>query len=416
MRPRPKPDSSYASNRLTRNNGPRGHLLSTFNMAQDEAADEHNPTPEPVSESKAPEPGTDDEPISSSEDELAGDPEEIRTPGDRSKERTLREKLEAPSSPAPARTGAWGAQSQGISARKGALRRTSSMMTGDDDEQDEIFSSYRSSQNKRFKTKTYPSASFSKAPSSSALSATTTPDKRGQKSKTFSRKEKNKEESSSESESESEAQSTTAMEIDSPSPDDSHTARQDSPGFIVPPLYPGDSKTSLETAFSKDGLPMALNASLDSSSSSPLSSAPSEFLDLLESEEDTKLAPPRKWLCPMCKEEVDPDLLLLFEAQPKQRVREQQRFCASHKQNKAEGEWKKQGYPDINWDNFDERIKKHFPELEKLLAPSSPSYYHNTLATIMKDGKAKNFRLTMMGDGIETISCGYYGTKGAGMM
>lgn len=118
----------------------------------------------------------------------------------------------------------------------------------------------------------------------------------------------------------------------------------------------------------------------------------------------------------MCKEEVDPDLLILFEGQTNQRVREQQQFCTSHKRNTARAEWQKQGYPEIKWETFDQRIKKFFPKLEKLLAPEHPSYYHNILSTAMKNGKAKNFRLTMVGDGIETISCGYYGTKGAAKM
>jgi hypothetical protein len=34
----------------------------------------------------------------------------------------------------------------------------------------------------------------------------------------------------------------------------------------------------------------------------------------------------------------------------------------------------------------------------------------------MKSGQAKNFRLTLDGDGLEKITCGYYGTKGAGKM
>lgn len=118
----------------------------------------------------------------------------------------------------------------------------------------------------------------------------------------------------------------------------------------------------------------------------------------------------------MCKKEVDPELLMRFEAQPKQRIREQQQFCASHQQNTAEQEWEAQGYPEIDWDTFDERVRKHFPDLESLLVPDCSSYYRNILDTTLKNGQAKNFRLTLSGDGLETISCGYYGTKGAQKM
>ncbi|KAB8239884.1 hypothetical protein BDV35DRAFT_399190 [Aspergillus flavus] len=53
--PQPKPDSSYASNRLTKQNYRREYLL-TF---------QNNEAPEPVTK---PEPATDDEPLSSSKE------------------------------------------------------------------------------------------------------------------------------------------------------------------------------------------------------------------------------------------------------------------------------------------------------------------------------------------------------------
>lgn len=141
---------------------------------------------------------------------------------------------------------------------------------------------------------------------------------------------------------------------------------------------------------------------------SPLSSPPSSLPS--ENEEPTQA------LCPMCKREVDPELLKAFRAQLKQRVREQQQFCASHQQDTAEKEWESQGYPTIDWDSFEERVQKHFPALEKLLVPDCSSYYRNILDSALKSGKAQNFRLTLTGDGLETMSCGYYGTKGSGKM
>ena len=116
----------------------------------------------------------------------------------------------------------------------------------------------------------------------------------------------------------------------------------------------------------------------------------------------------------MCKVEVDPEMLILFEAQPKQLIREQQQFCASHLRHTATKEWEAQGYPEIDWDTIDERIQKHFPEMERLLTPGCSSYYRNILDTAQKAGKS--LRLTLAGDGIEVISCGYYGTKGAQKM
>lgn len=116
----------------------------------------------------------------------------------------------------------------------------------------------------------------------------------------------------------------------------------------------------------------------------------------------------------MCNAEVDPEILRQFQAQPKQRLREQQRFCASHKQDTATKEWEAQGYPDINWDTFEHRLEGYFPDMDKYLDPEEPSYYRNILESAQKAGK--NLRLTLDGDGIEVISCGYYGTKGAQKM
>ncbi|KAJ5477361.1 hypothetical protein N7539_007505 [Penicillium diatomitis] len=154
--------------------------------------------------------------------------------------------------------------------------------------------------------------------------------------------------------------------------------------------------------------PLSIDLDEDESGFSSLTSPPSS----VASEPDE----PRQALCPMCKKEVDPQLLELFLAQPKQRVREQERFCASHQQGTVEKEWEANGLPTISWDSFDQRLQKHFPSLEKLLVPDCTSYYRNILEEALKTGKAQNFRLTLSGDGLETISCGYYGTKGSGKM
>lgn len=132
--------------------------------------------------------------------------------------------------------------------------------------------------------------------------------------------------------------------------------------------------------------------------------------------DDSENVEPAEYLCPMCKEPVEPELLVKFRAQPRQRIRDQYVFCESHKKPAMEKEWEEKGYPTIDWERFDGRIEAHFDELEKLMVPESSSYYRNVLDTTMKSGKAKNFRLTLAGDALETISCGYYGTRGSGRM
>lgn len=162
----------------------------------------------------------------------------------------------------------------------------------------------------------------------------------------------------------------------------------------------------------------------DSSLSSPLSSAASSFIlelsqlhDPLDPAGDSvEEAQQNRALCPICSEEVDPELLEAFRCQPRQRIRDQLRFCESHQQTTAEKHWRERGYPSIDWDKFEERIQGYFADLDQLLVPDNPSYYHNVLVSALKSGNTRSFRLTLAGDGLERISCGYYGTRGATTM
>ncbi|KAL5339333.1 RTC4-like domain-containing protein [Aspergillus crustosus] len=123
-----------------------------------------------------------------------------------------------------------------------------------------------------------------------------------------------------------------------------------------------------------------------------------------------------EYLCPMCKEPVDPLLLLRFQNQPKQRFRDQNAFCKSHKLSSAEKQWEDKNYPKIDWLKLDKRIEAHLNDLEKFLVPESSSYYRNVLDTILKKGKAKNFRLDMFSETLEISACGYYGSRGSSKM
>ncbi|EKV11213.1 RTC4-like domain-containing protein [Penicillium digitatum] len=157
----------------------------------------------------------------------------------------------------------------------------------------------------------------------------------------------------------------------------------------------------------------------DSPLSSPSSSTCEQMsqLDELAAKEKRQQSPPCKALCPMCHKEVDWASLELFKAQPKQRIREQVMFCESHKLRSAMDLWRDRGYPKINWEKFEERVQSYFPELEKLLFPGAFSYYRNILGTSFAPGKARNFRVRVSDDErLETMTCGYYGTMGATKM
>ncbi|KAJ5893755.1 hypothetical protein N7495_005446 [Penicillium taxi] len=257
-------------------------------------------------------------------------------------------------------------QNRNLSVRNGRIKTSSTF--GNDDEGELFPGSQRTT--KRVKTnKTYGSQkTIYRAPSSSALSSKL--------------QEKAEEESSEDSEK-----------------------KPSGPTFKMPPVLPIESGSSfsLMTSSSKDTQPTTVfDESSHLSGRTSMSPLPEFKPERPES--------PREAICPLCKAPVDLGLLLIFEAQPKQRFREQVKFCASHRQATAEKEWKAQGYPEIDWDTFTERAQTHFKYIQGLVNADTPSYYRNILDSAFKSGKA--LRLTLEGDGVENISCGYYGTKG----
>ncbi|KAJ5636618.1 uncharacterized protein N7484_009931 [Penicillium longicatenatum] len=431
---RPQRDASYASNRLTRTAHLSRHLLSSYNKP--DTQDNKLPTP-PKPEIETPrnvrEPSIEAEPLSTTDAE-SSDSDAPQRPKDDTKRQVLGEKLAAGVSNGSSSLGSnCSSTNRNTSIRK-PLGRTSSIMTADDDDDNPYFSLSSQSSYKRARQTGYgsksKSTSFSSIPTSSARSITT-PGKTARKSKTGSAQSSTKNGKSkkrdSSSESEPEVGFKVPMHIDTPSPRKSKPSTnvkkgRPSPEFKMPPvLQPDPFPTSSLGTSSRDAQLNAYDLSSDSTLSTPLSSPSSSIMEALQHEagfeSDADRAspdPPHKALCPMCNAEVDPEILRQFQAQPNQRLREQQRFCTSHKQDTATKEWEAQGYPEINWDTFEQRLEKHFPDMDQYLDPQQPSYYRNILESAQQAGKS--LRLTLNDDGIETISCGYYGTKGAQKM
>ncbi|KAL2012968.1 hypothetical protein VTN00DRAFT_493 [Thermoascus crustaceus] len=337
-------------------------------------------------------------------------------------------------------------------------KRSLSDILGDDDEEDIFFSLFSSQSSKRRKTIGYgglknihaPPSSSLKAPGSSQSEMLPSPGlkqprdiplkepeaKEEQEESGFkvpreidiaspaSRKSRTRKNKNAKKEND-ESQPTFKMP---PGIDDNDAVHSSQVGgeFKQPPGLPNDSisSSSLATSSAKDQHLFDLD---DDSLSSPLSSPTSDLSLELSQEEKALLAaekaappappPPSESLCPMCKQPVEPEHLAEFMAQPRRRVRDQHRFCESHRARSAEKEYRERGYPMVDWNKFNDRIRGHFAALEKILEPDYPSsYYRNILDTDLKSGKARNFRLMLSGDGLERISCGYYGTRGASMM
>ncbi|KAL4887940.1 RTC4-like domain-containing protein [Aspergillus ambiguus] len=379
-------DPSYASIRLTRRNGPEKSLHSVFG----------DKTP------AKPEPATDDEPLSSEEDVESNARSSPGLRDDRSPslpKMTLEEKLLKSSQDN-------GAAEGGKSNTKGAVRRKrdSAGLGQVESDEDDSFREMWSSQSVK---RTFQSRNrgFGRTSSGLAPSQTKSPspdsDRRKKKKKSSPRKNKSKSDKAPASPNGFKV----PMVIDIPSP------VKPTPQFKMPSYPDATSSSSFATS-------SAQIFDDDSGPGTPLSSLASSVVDALDNMSDTAedLIPADQALCPWCKEPVDPRALMRFQAQSKQRIREQQRFCESHKTGSAEKEWREKGYPEIDWEGFDERIKRHFDDIESILLPDSTSYYRNILDESLKSGQTTNFRLTLDGDGLETISCGYYGTRGAAKM
>lgn len=446
-----KPDSSHASIRLTRKNGPRKSLLSTFrNKNKNEPSEtvkRDSTRRKDSTRKKAPEPGVYDAPVSSSEENETGD-DDVSLPEDtmenvkrfKPARKTLEEKLVEDNNNADGTAEQKGEEPNSLSRRgkrrikseqesssppkrqQGPLKKTlSGLYGGSDDEETLLFSS----QSPLRPSKTYGSSGMGKF--RRGHPGDKGPRKNAPSSAESSRLNKNRKNSSKEGKEEEGEESgfKVPMEIDIGSPvSKAQPGTSPNPEFKQPPSWPNDtiSSSSLATSSTKDHQLFDINYNSSSSSlSSPPSSIPSIQLDLTQEEEmlvNTEESPtdPTESLCPMCKQKVDPDLLRAFMSQPRRRVRDQQRFCESHKRQSAQLEWKDKAYPTIDWEAFDDRIDRHMADLEKLLVPDSSSYYRNILDSAMKSGKARNFRLSLSGDGLETISCGYYGSRGASKM
>ncbi|RJE20501.1 hypothetical protein PHISCL_07171 [Aspergillus sclerotialis] len=425
-----KVEASYASTRITRRSRTDGPPLSQVNGVKLQKNTREKEKPEPKPKVK-PEPGTDDEPEGSTDEDEdvtndISDDDLCDYRGDKGRTRpsgtSLQEKIEAGEAAEREREKMLRSSQRGYGGlRSHAKSRKRPIGPGDASSDEELFPSISQS-SKRHKARTYGSKPAFNPPKSS-MSESVEP--------MSIANSQNNTKVEDESTEEKEEGFKFPMEIDLGSPPprakssskikSEHDVKHNGSSKTKPGAFPNDaiSSSSLAPSSSKNEWLFETDGS---SLSTPPSSCSSDFeLELsrvderLNSAEESKSKPAQS-LCPVCNEEVDPQLLEAFLAKPRRRVRDQLQFCESHQRTTAENQWQEKGYPNIDWDNFEQRIQGHFADIEKLLVPDSPSYYHNVLVDTLKSGKAKNFRLTLAGDGLEKISCGYYGTRGSTVM
>jgi hypothetical protein len=192
------------------------------------------------------------------------------------------------------------------------------------------------------------------------------------------------------------------------------------PEFKNPISFPNDtiSRFSLQTSSSREIENLVFDPDEDDRSLSPLSSVPSSISQGLSPAEQTWLdsAGRRPNVCPICKQRVDDAFWEKFGSNKALSVRKQVKFCRAHRKQSAEQEWFEKGYPTIAWEQLDRRIRTHFSDLEKILTLKTPSFYRNALESSVSGGKKDNFRLTITSDGLDSMSAGYYGSRGSKQM
>lgn len=411
MLTRSKPEASYASTRLSFRNNPNGGPPLTTVMGKPvRRRSNQAEEPEPKPRMKA-EPATDDEPESSTDEDDASDSDLSDEFGSRRRNRergtTLQEKMAASEAAAEQERGSSSRRNENGNGNLRSVRtgqkRANSFGGASSDE--EMFPSV-SQASKRSRKRTYGSKASFNRPSSNGPSSSLPQEgpSNSQKGKPEETEDKD-------------GGFKFPMEIDLGSP--APRTRTGASAKTNNDVKPTDLSIVTDSSATSSAKDHWLFDDGDSDLSTPLSSASSSFLLELSQVDDSLAATEQQTKqseCPVCKKQVDAELLEAFLLQPKQLIRDQLRFCDSHQQTDAGREWQEKRYPTIDWDRFDERIQGHFADLDQLLVPDSPSFYRNVLVTTLKSGKARNFRLTLAGDGLETIACGYYGTRGASEM
>jgi len=124
-------------------------------------------------------------------------------------------------------------------------------------------------------------------------------------------------------------------------------------------------------------------------SSQPNSSAPREALDNLQ---DYIQKLPKEEIegtqCTLCKDLVEMEDYWEFWMGKERTVKNHTAFCNAHRKKSALGDYRKEGYPTINWEMLPTRIRKHRMTLFRILSNERPSIYRDRYEPLALTGKA----------------------------
>jgi hypothetical protein len=124
-------------------------------------------------------------------------------------------------------------------------------------------------------------------------------------------------------------------------------------------------------------------------SSLPESSAPQEALENLHSYiEKLPEEAEEGSTCAICKASVEPRKYWDFWEGKDKTIKNQNLFCRQHRTSSAWDEYRREGYPNIDWITLPRRIKEHRMDLFKILNNDKPSGYRDRYEPVALTGKA----------------------------
>lgn len=122
--------------------------------------------------------------------------------------------------------------------------------------------------------------------------------------------------------------------------------------------------------------------------------------------------------CAICEEDVDKIMKEMFEDQytngKSMSFKWQERFCAHHRRETAKATWKERGYPEIDWDGLQRRMREFDERLRDVIHGRVASEWKQELRKDVRPSKAKavDVRAKMK----TTAWVGYYGPRGERVM
>ena len=185
-------------------------------------------------------------------------------------------------------------------------------------------------------------------------------------------------------------------------------------------LEAGPTSSAIGHSVSSTTTPLEIDGVSSDTSTSPLSSPPDSPLHESSSTDIDGT------VCPLCNQRLDDELKKrVMSESGRLNFRRQEEICKQHRIRSGREEWKKRGYPEIDWKRLStNRIPSFYPKLEDILQGRTRSVYRERLEARIKTGKNRTLKQRMMikGGGKEEaeeeallmmmMTTGYYGPRG----